>query len=391
MKPSTGSPSTRRTSPAATTPARSDRPDGPSDQVGATLGHWLWPAGARKPDWLPPALLAARPGLFVLMMFLLVALLAATAGWDTRPHSEPAGIDLLAGESSLSLDATSVGAPPDSPASAPKMEVDRLSPDETAKGPPPAEPPLLPPPEPGPVVLAAVPAVSLPPTPEPPTLLAGAVEKAPVAPAAALQLTDEPYALPYVHRGDSPMMRDWKLIGLPAFLAAVLTAGPAPAVEPDKEPDRTSALLRQLEDMRKDLKAAIEDVRDQCRKNESAALNSGLRNQTLQGDLNKLAERVTQMEKELAALRNQSPAQSRVSAFGPGGTGMGRVLLRNSYPEQMAVILNGQSHRLAPGESRVVEVPAGTFTYEVLGVQELRTRPVPANPAEAFLVHIYPR
>lgn len=42
------------------------------------------------------------------------------------------------------------------------------------------------------------------------------------------------------------------------------------------------------------------------------------------------------------------------------------VRLVNDYPTDVSMLVNGRSYRLSPGETRTVEVPAGSYTYELL-------------------------
>ena len=42
------------------------------------------------------------------------------------------------------------------------------------------------------------------------------------------------------------------------------------------------------------------------------------------------------------------------------------VRLVNDYPSDLSLILNGASHRLKQGETKTVDVPPGSFTYELI-------------------------
>ena len=65
-------------------------------------------------------------------------------------------------------------------------------------------------------------------------------------------------------------------------------------------------------------------------------------------------------------------------------TSTGRVVLVNLYPEELLFRINDKNYRVAPGTNLPVEnVPAGTFTYEVIsgfyGLLKHSTSPLASN------------
>lgn len=167
------------------------------------------------------------------------------------------------------------------------------------------------------------------------------------------------------------MMRYGKIMGLLALVA--LAAGPLQAadVEPagdaiakrlDAQQNKLEKITAQLETLIKDLAA----VRDQEIKK-------------LQGD-------VADLRKELDQLKNQ-----RVTARKIPLADAGRVRLINNQPVAVEVLLNGRSYIVEPLSNReltAAEIPAGTFSYEVVGLSAgMQTRLRQANYNFDITIH----
>ena len=193
------------------------------------------------------------------------------------------------------------------------------------------------------------------------------------------------------------MMRTWRLLGLQTLLAAAVAATPSPAVPPfdgppppeqvakageDKEKNATEVLQSQLKELKEELSKLIGEVRNHNLASDRA-LNAA------KDDIKDLKDQIARLRQDLEDLRRAGPA-TRVSGYGEAGTATGRLRLVNTYFEPQTVILNNKaSYRLAPGETKLTDpLPVGDFTYEVLGVQAPRTRPLTAN--EVFTIRIYP-
>ena len=87
------------------------------------------------------------------------------------------------------------------------------------------------------------------------------------------------------------------------------------------------------------------------------------------------------------------PAESRTSNYGPPGdaaaSGTGSIVLLNTYPADVTIVVDGEGYTLAPGERRVLAGrPAGAFTYEVVGVQPPVQRTLASGGA--FPIHVHP-
>lgn len=172
------------------------------------------------------------------------------------------------------------------------------------------------------------------------------------------------------------------------------------AVQP--EPDRIEVLLRNMAEIRKTLdkmeerqKLFGDDLERKLKTQlEDAEIKSRLRVERLQSDSDDLRKQMVQLRTDLESLRSQmSNVQSRVSLYAPVTTPAptGRVRLVNTFPESMTVVVNERSYRLAPGATQLTDaMPPGTFTYQVLGVQDQpQTRTLAAN--ETYNITVYPR
>jgi hypothetical protein len=237
---------------------------------------------------------------------------------------------------------------------------------------------------------------------------------------------EDGYSIRTPHRGDTPMMRTWKMLGWQSLLAAALASAPAPAQdkgapkEPSSEPSATKtddkeellkeirnkfkALGQQIEEFDKSLKSKIESLAEAI---DEKNKNTELRIQNMLGDIQKLQadlgtarndlSQVRQdlkdiLSKELAALRQDTEGlRKRFYEPGPAPTAQapaGRVQFINAYPDMMTVILNGRAYQLLPNETRLVSVPAGPFTYQVMRVHtDLQPRTLTANQTYTITVH----
>jgi hypothetical protein len=228
------------------------------------------------------------------------------------------------------------------------------------------------------------------------------------------------------HRGDSSMIRNWKLFGLPAFLAIALAADAQPAAaqfdgvlqaaNQTTPPTNSDAPAAAQADQLKKLQASIEDLkktsdddlkalRDSLAviRREMAELRDGrhtsdLSVQKAQGDLNDLKTQITQLQKDVDDLRRraQPPANTIAGYAGAplgapqGAPPAGRIRLINSYFMPETVRVNDRTFLLQPNEERMLEgVPTGTFTYEVIGVTDPRVRTLAAS--DVFTINVHPR
>ena len=188
------------------------------------------------------------------------------------------------------------------------------------------------------------------------------------------------------------MRSNWRLIGLFAVLAAVLTASPALAVEDSDTPkpsdiaainarlDRLRADVSKLEGLKQDIKELREDLTYQ----KSVTIPS------LERDIRDLQQQVVRSNEELA--RARSSAGGRTSFYaGPGpGVPTGIIKLHNAYVEPVTITINNQPYNIPAGSDLSLNnQPAGEFVYEVVGIQPPVRRTLAAN--KTFDINVFPR
>ena len=205
------------------------------------------------------------------------------------------------------------------------------------------------------------------------------------------------------HQGDSPMSRTWKLLSLHAILAASLASSPvfAQATKTDgQSTDQTKLTdaekLTDIMNQLKELKKTVADLRS-----DTAAIQKAVERLPTDLDLNaqvakvtvgELRDQINQLKTEIQEVRNRLRDGTRVSAFGPTDVAppaTGMVDLVNNYNSEMSIVVNRVSHRLPPGTRQRLPTPAGTFTYEVLGLTRPASRFLAAN--DTFTIEVRPQ
>lgn len=399
MSPSTASPSTRKTEdrsgPAAWL-ARAWRGAGQAARVFRAAWAGYWTRRCR----LPGLRLPTRTGLLVLALLLLAGTSLLVLRRPAPPLADPAGFNLLAGSSSSKLNNTSAEAHADPAAAAPPVELD------VARD----------------AAVAALATSGLPKTPAPPTEQRAPLDAA-TGNAATVVEPDAVHdlAIQSPHRGDDTMRRHWTQLGLHLALATAFATtpgraaqfdGPAPAAPAAPaaaaaEPDSSTALARQLQeqvskkldDIEKRLKEAIQGS-DTNANLKFARIQTDLddiRKQLgqiarLQADSDDIKRQIAQLRQDLDGLRNRSASpQVSASLYPTTPANTARVRLVNTYLDPMTILVNDRAYRLAPGETRLTDpLPAGSFTYQVLGVQTgQQTRTL--SPNETFTITVHPQ
>jgi hypothetical protein len=367
---------------------------------------------APRPVLLPAVRLPARQGLL-----LLTTLLLSLLGWlltiPDQPLVPPNDEFVLRSDlSSSNLNNTSAEAPGRPPA--PQVVLEQASPDLSELRPPSGELPPAPaqvregtssdtvtPAVPAPAVsvwlvperldMPAPEPVSFPPMDLPRGLT---VERSlPILPATVLEPAREDcYSSRDPHQGDTPMMRTWKMLGLNAMLAGLFAATPALASNASgsaSDAEKFEQIQKQLQE----LKSALADVKKAV---DGLNAESNLGAQNVQRQIKDLNELLSLLRADLQTLRTRLPDSSRVAGFPPSSdTGpspaTARVEMLNTYAQPVSIVINNRrSYPLAPGERRLSDpIPAGSFTYEVLGITPPVTRTVGAD--KTFTVWVHPQ
>lgn len=214
------------------------------------------------------------------------------------------------------------------------------------------------------------------------------------------------------------MIRTWTTLGLTTLLTAAPAAGPVAAqsvgpADPPKSADPRQELeqlrsdtIRSFQAAKKDIDALREEV-GRLRKDLDDLRNTkpitnrisdygqvGGNNvlPDAQRDIDSLKEQIAQIRKSLDDWRKTRSAERRISGYGPardaGAAGTGSIVLQNTYPAEITVVVSGERYTLAPGEKRVLAGrPAGAFTYEVVGVQPPVERTLAANAVFPIQIH----
>jgi hypothetical protein len=168
---------------------------------------------------------------------------------------------------------------------------------------------------------------------------------------------------------------------LAALLGTALAAAPAfgqTAEDLKKAIDRLDKAAKELEDARTALKS------------------DGLREKVTLVDskIDAIDADVRDIKREIRDLKRRLENGSTSTALRPDYDSVvdrdrGRVRFINEFREEMSVVLNGRSYRLLPGEERLISVPSGSFTYQVLQIQRF-TQDRRIASGETKTIRIYP-
>jgi hypothetical protein len=188
------------------------------------------------------------------------------------------------------------------------------------------------------------------------------------------------------------MARIWNSTGLKTIVAALLTATPSLAQNtPPTEAEKIENIQKQLNSVKRTLeqiKTAVDAMPD-AQAEARAAIK------TLEVQVQSFREQVSLLRTELNALRTSPPVATRQSLSPPPEPipaltpATARVEMVNTFPAEESVVVNHRTYRVAPGEVRLSDpIPAGAFSYEVLGVTAPRDRVV--GVGQIYTVHIHP-
>ena len=195
------------------------------------------------------------------------------------------------------------------------------------------------------------------------------------------------------------MTRYWKMLSLHTVLAVVLAA-PAFAGQTDgpaKPEDKIDTLLKEMRDLKKRFDELDTSLKGKI---ENLDTSTSLKLARAQMDLDELRKQVQQVRQDIDAMRGREIAalrrdldemtKSRQSMYAPTPLATGRLQLRNTFGEMVLILVNNKPYHIFPGQNVVTDpIPAGTFTYEVVGIQPQLTRPLTAN--ETYTIHVHPR
>jgi hypothetical protein len=217
------------------------------------------------------------------------------------------------------------------------------------------------------------------------------------------------------HLGVGPMIRNWMSVSAHALLAGAMIHGSAAAAI-DTPPDDSSK-FEQIQKQLKDINSSVErfatststalgefkremnkDLKSGLDQMETKITNIGLNQNATQLSLDGLRDEVGKLRGDVETLRARMQTQinaNRSSLYNPNDasttdSSTARVEMINTYATEVAFLINRRTYYVAPGETRTSDaIPAGTFTYEVVGIQPPTTRTV--GPNKIFTVRVYTR
>lgn len=196
-----------------------------------------------------------------------------------------------------------------------------------------------------------------------------------------LGVTAAPAATP-APPGDSPMIPKLSAVRS-AVVGAALAAGPAGAQDAIKSMPASEAAPKTAETV-DELKRQLTDATDKARALElrvklmedellgTKVKETGMTVPGLRQKFDDMVKKFDALQTKYAALETRVGDTARSASAYPNTPGTvptgpkATVRISNEYGVPITLILNGLSHRVEPGGSKSVEVPAGTYTYELL-------------------------
>ncbi len=169
------------------------------------------------------------------------------------------------------------------------------------------------------------------------------------------------------------------------FLAAVLAGLLVPAFtfadDPKTPQEKLEAQQKQLDEKLTKLLNEIASVKEKIQAIEKTVTRYDLSETNYM--IVELGQQVDKLQREL---RTAQKSPSDYAKMPPGGKseskkiGAGTLRLINEYSVQQQVMVNGSAYFVNPGDTIHVSVPAGKFTYQIVGHHDARqTRSVDAN------------
>jgi cell division protein ZapA (FtsZ GTPase activity inhibitor) len=171
---------------------------------------------------------------------------------------------------------------------------------------------------------------------------------------------------------------------LATLLGAAIVAAPTFAQTPEEQKKALENAVQKLEQAAKDLKDAKDAMKTDDLKSKAITIDTKL--DMLDKDIQDIKKDVREIRRQMGERTSTALRPDYDSAT---FRGTGRVRFINQFSEEMSVVVNGRSFRLQPGEERLVPVPPGEFTYQVLQLQRVpQERRISAD--ETKTVRIYP-
>jgi hypothetical protein len=157
----------------------------------------------------------------------------------------------------------------------------------------------------------------------------------------------------------------------------------------DKLTERIQTLETKVSAMDKHVGEALTELTGKVNGFSDKPVATDLNIARLQKELMDLRTELAQARDEMGRLRPRSSV-SNYPANGAAAPPIGRVRLVNTWFEPVKVVLNQTAYDVPANQTKIVtDVPAGAFSYEVLGIQPRRD--VTLASGEEFTVLVYPK
>ncbi len=185
----------------------------------------------------------------------------------------------------------------------------------------------------------------------------------------------------------------WSCVGLGPMLAQDQQGpeNPPTVAKPSTLENRVDDVARELTQVQRQneqMSQLLKKLSDQV---DRLSTDLTLQLQVNTSEVKMLKNRLEQIEKDLARLQIEQQNQRRAFAFNPPAAPaqplpMGQIQILNEYPTMMYVFVDGVSYAIPPYTNRMISRAAGTFSYEVYGVQGSVLRTLAAG--ETFTIRI---
>jgi len=167
---------------------------------------------------------------------------------------------------------------------------------------------------------------------------------------------------------------------LAVVLATAVAAAPAFADQAEdlkKALEKLDKVSKEIQDLKESMK--IEELRGK-------AITIDTKLDMLDKDILEIKKDIKEIKRKVGDNTSTSLRPDLDSAT---ARGLGRVRFINEMSEEMSVVVNGRPFRLMPGQERLVPVPPGEFTYQILQLQRVvQERRIAAD--ETKNVRIFP-
>lgn len=195
------------------------------------------------------------------------------------------------------------------------------------------------------------------------------------------------------------MIRNWKALGLNTILLAAFATPALAAPEDIGKDDKAPATVKDIKELGKSINLLGETLNlhikhslgeiDALKKQVEAlqkdidSLKKGTTSTSNYGpaakDIDELRKQIDRLQQTCDAIKKQLPVTT--TALKPSGTA--RLELVNDYPYQIDFVVNEATYPIAPGMTRVLNLPVGSnYTFRIpqlAGYQANQSRTLPAD------------